>query len=163
MIEHPAAFQFIINEDIYLLPEDKINPGKKSVRKEETLQPAFNYKGNNTKRFLILTFYRDEDFINTVHLSALQNILARKGFDIDDVAILNLAHNAPDFLAIKTHFLPGKVLILGKDATPAGLPALSFNQIQQVEGVALLHSFAFADMMDNTDNKRSFWEQMKNL
>lgn len=163
MIEHPAAFQFIINEDIYLLPQDKINPGKKSVRKEETPQVTFNYKGNNKKQLLILTHYTDEEFIAGEHFTALQSILNRKGYDTDDIAILNIARHTTDISAIKAHFLPLKMLILGQNALPAGMPSVSFNQLQQIESINVLHSFSFKDMMTNTDNKRTFWEQMKNL
>lgn len=162
-VEDPAAFRFIINEDIYLLPHDKETQSKKVVREAENLPFSFNYKGKNQKKFLILTHYPDQEAISEPHFTALQAILARKGYQPDDVAIVNMARNAADITAITEHFTPEKLLILGDKALPAGMPAPSFNRVQPIALCNTLLSFSFADMMENTDNKRAFWEQMKNL
>lgn len=162
-VEDPAAFRFIINEDIYLLPEDKELQSKKVVKVAESVPFSFNYEGKNKKKFLILTHYPDHEAIYAPHFTALEAILSRKGYQPDDVAILNMAKNVADINAISEHFAPEKLLILGQNAVPAGLPSLEFNRLQAIAFCNTLLSFCFDDMMENTDNKRAFWEQMKNL
>ena len=162
-VEHPTAFRFIINEDIYLLSQDKELESKKVVKEAEIMPFSFNYRGNNNKKFLILTHYIDNDTIPAPHLTALEAILARMGYQPDDVAIVNMTKNDTNFKALTSHFTPEKLLILGQKAIPAGMEAPQFNSLQKVGECNSLLSFSFDDMMENTDNKRAFWEQMKNL
>lgn len=162
-VEDPAAFRFIINEDIYLLPQDKELESKKVVRVAENLPFNFTSKGDNKKNFLILTHYLNEEFIADAHFTALQAILGRKGYQPDDVAILNISKNQTDINTITEHFKPEKVLILGEAAVPQGMAALSLNTLQLISSYNTLLSFSFDDMMESTDNKRAFWDQMKNL
>ncbi|MGY3215337.1 hypothetical protein [Mucilaginibacter sp. HD30] len=162
-VEDPAAFRFIINEDIYLLPEDKELQSKKVVKEAESLPFSFNYEGKNKKKFLILTHYTEHEAIYAPHYTALEAILSRKGYQPDDVAILNIARNDADIHAITSYFAPEKLLILGDKAIPAAMSAPEFNRLQLISGCNTLLSFCFDDMMESTDNKRAFWEQMKNL
>ncbi len=162
-VEDPAAFRFIINEDIYLLSHDKGLQSKKVVKVAESAPFSFNYEGKNKKNFLILTYYPDTDHIKAAHFTALGAVLTRKGYEVDDIAILNMAKNAVDINTIIEHFAPKKLLILGEKAIPESMPSLQFNQLQLVGACNTLLSFCFDNMMDTTDNKRAFWEQMKNL
>lgn len=162
-VEDPAAFRFIINEDIYLLPEDKELQSKKVVKVAESVPFSFNYEGKNKKKFLILTYYPDHEAIYAPHFTALEAILSRKGYQPDDVAILNMAMNIADVDTIIRHFTPEKLLILGEKAIPRGMATPAFNQLQPIASCNTLLSFCFDDMMESTDNKRAFWEQMKNL
>ncbi|MDB5156311.1 MAG: hypothetical protein JWR50_1018 [Mucilaginibacter sp.] len=187
--ENPAALRFILQDDVYLLPNDKTviksagNPpvaeaesGPVSTPKIEPVTPPknepivetpaiqFNYLGSNKKRFLITTHYTDQEFIAADHLTALQNILKRKAHDIDDVAILNVSkNNANNFDELLNYFKPTKLLLLGKEAVPAKMEALTLNQPKQLAGCMALYSFSFDEMMDNTEYKKAFWEQMKTL
>jgi hypothetical protein len=130
----------------------------------ETLAVQFNYMGGNKKRFLIITHYPTEDFIAADHLAALQNILKRKDYDTDDVAILNIAKAAVTAVTdLVNYFKPEKLLILGEAAVPAGMGVPPLNQPKKMKNGVLLHSFSFDEMMSSTDNKKAFWEQMKNL
>ncbi|MES2378326.1 MAG: hypothetical protein V4553_17170 [Bacteroidota bacterium] len=130
----------------------------------ETKPVGFNYLGGNKKQFLIITHYPAEEFIAADHLAALQNILNRKGYGIDDVAILNIAKAAfTGIIDLVNHFKPEKLLILGEAAVPAGMGVPPLNQPKKMKNGVLLHSFSFDDMMSSTDNKKVFWEQMKNL
>nr|WP_294792705.1 hypothetical protein [uncultured Mucilaginibacter sp.] len=162
-VEDPAAFRFIINEDIYLLPHDKELQSKKVVKEAESVPFSFNYEGKNKKKFLILTYYPDHEAIYAPHFTALEAILARKGYQPDDVAILNLAKNVADISVITQYFTPEKLLILGEKAIPEGMQVPDFNRLQLVADCNTLLSFCFEDMMESTDSKRAFWEQMKNL
>jgi hypothetical protein len=130
----------------------------------QTPGAPFNYLGTNKKAFLIFTHYPDHEFIDQEHLTALQNILKRKEVELEDIAILNIAKTGNKKWAdIYKFFTPKKVLVLGSEATPPGLNLPPLNQLKQAPAASLLYSFSFIEMMSSTDNKKAFWEQMKNL
>jgi hypothetical protein len=187
--DNPAALRFILQDDVYLLPDDKNyrpqvlvkhlaeipaepvaeTPDQPAV--EIAVQPviektppiALNYLGKHKKAFLILTHYPGHEFIADEHLAALENILKRKDHTLDDVAILNMAKNTITGLEqLITHFTPQKLLILGDKALPAMEP-LTLNQPKNRDGYVVMYSFSFDEMMSSTQNKKAFWDQMKNL
>ncbi|NNU34742.1 hypothetical protein HK413_12995 [Mucilaginibacter sp. S1162] len=139
-------------------------PNTPEVTVTGTPAVQFNYMGSNKKRFLIITHYPTENFIAADHLAALQNILKRLAYEIDDVAILNLAKAAITTVTdIVAYFKPEKLLILGEAAVPAGMGVPPVNQYKKMKNGVFLRSFSFDEMMSSTDNKKVFWEQMKNL
>lgn len=185
-IENPAALHFIMQDDLFFLNTDKNLYNNKLVADETPVAEAvitapvvispvveiavvekpveFKYHGKNKKNFLVLVHYPTLEFIHETHLTALENILKRKGFEIDDVAIVNLAkQEAVSFENLTNYFKPQKMLILGKNAQPQGIQPLELNVPQQAAGLATLYSFSFDEMMDNNDYKKAFWEQMKGL
>ncbi|MDB5031878.1 hypothetical protein [Mucilaginibacter sp.] len=188
--ENPTALRFILQDDIYLLTPDKTTAGKvpaepiaKTLTEpaaevytepvaEKTPDPIIlktppvklNYLGAHKKGFLVLVHYTEHEFIADAHLTALESILKRKEYAIDDVAILNMAKAAiTDIDSLLTYFDPQKLLVLGKSALPGKIEALTLNQPKQISNVVTLYSFSFEDMMSSTENKKTFWDQMKTL
>jgi hypothetical protein len=164
-VEHPNALRFLLQDELYLLDEDKslYNTLIKPEPQIETPPPNFNYLGANKKNFLILVNYPSHEFIADEHLLALESILGRREHKREDVAILNLAKNNTAFDLISTHFTPKTLLILGQESLPEGLTLPQFNQREKQGDLHILYTFSFDAMMSNTDNKKVFWEQMKNL
>jgi DNA polymerase III psi subunit len=60
-------------------------------------------------------------------------------------------------------FKPKKLLMLGKSSLPEDIELLTLNKPQQLNNCHTLFSFSFDEMMDNNENKKAFWEQMKQL
>ncbi len=164
-IENPAALRFIMQEEIYLLPADKTEqPIAITQPVLITKSIDYNYLGKYKKGFLIVTHYTNEEYMFAEHIAALENILKRKEYSMDDVAIFNLfTYPQLDFEQLQSYFNPKKLLLLGKNALPANLPALTFNQPQKINEYTALYTFSFDEMMDNIPNKKAFWDQMKNL
>lgn len=164
-VEDPNALRFILQDELYLLNEDKslYNTITKPQPLTETPRPNFNYLGSNKKNFLILVNYAGHEFIPDDHLTALESILGRRGLSRDDVAILNIAKNATEFESITARFEPKTLLILGQESIPSGMQQPQFNILQKQESVDVLFTFSFDAMMTNVENKKSFWEQMKTL
>lgn len=164
-IEHPAAFSFIMQEDIFLLNKDKGSPANHPVPPPpdaKTEAVNFNYLGANKKKFLVVVHYPGIEFIAGPHLEALQNILKRLGYHLDDIAILNMANYAEaGFNDLMEYFNPQKLLVLGANATPIGIDNLTLNLPAQLNDCTALFSFSFDEMMGNVDNKKAFWEKMK--
>lgn len=164
-IENPAALRFIMQEEIYLLATDKTEQPTAIVQPVITTKITdINYLGKYKKGFLIVVQYAHEEFMATAHIAALESILKRKEYTLDDVAILNrFTYQDVDFEQMQAHFKPQKLLLLGKDALPENLPALTFNKPQKVNGYDALYTFSFDEMMDSTPNKKAFWDEMKKL
>ncbi|MDB5150038.1 MAG: hypothetical protein JWQ57_4058 [Mucilaginibacter sp.] len=165
-IENPAAFSFIMQDEIYLLNKDKMEYSKPPATEPIITTPelSFNYLGGNKKNFLVVVHYPELEFIAESHLTALENILKRLEFSMDDIAILNKAkYNDVTFAGLADFFQPGKLLLLGSNALPADIETLASNQPKQINSCTVLLSFSFDEMMDNQDYKKAFWEQMKKL
>jgi len=187
-VDNPNAYRFIMQDEIYLLEQDKgikqftdapvaiietpqLTPEPVDVTPQPINQPvvetpalAFNYLGKNNKNFLILVNYATDEFIAPTHLAALENILKRKDLAIADVAILN-THKYPqvNINDLNTYFSPKKLLIMGDNALPQGVQKPALNQPYKLNTTDTLYSFSFGEMMESNDNKKAFWEQMKQL
>jgi hypothetical protein len=164
-VEDPNALRFILQDDIYLLEEDKRydNHIPKPQPEIETPPLNFNYLGANKKNFLILVNYPEHEFIAADHLTALESVLGRKDHIRDDVAIFNTAKNIAEYTSLTTYFKPQTLLILGKESVPAGIKEPRFNLFEKQDGLNVLYTFSFNEMMTSTDNKKAFWDQMKTL
>jgi hypothetical protein len=177
-IENPAALRFIMQDEIYLLNKDKMlyqadeapltieapQTIKAVTTIEETLPVSFNYLGGHKKNFLVIVHYSEPEFIDEKHLTALESILKRLEFSLEDVAILNRANYAnASFEVLIGFFKPKKLLVLGKNSLPAGIEPLTLNSSRQLNNCNALYSFSFDEMMDSNENKKAFWEQMKQL
>ena len=165
-VENPVAFSFIMQDDLYLLNAEKMAHSVPVIVEPlvETPVVKFNYLGGHKKNFLVIVHYPDKEHIEEKHLTALQSIFSRLGLELDDVAIFNRAHNDnATFEHITTFFNPKKLLLLGADSLPKGLDNALLNKPTQNGAYHMLYSFSFAEMMDNTENKKAFWEQMKLL
>jgi len=164
-VEDTNALRFILQDEIYLLDEDKslYSGTQKSQPEIKTPQPVFNYLGANKKNFLILARYPEYEFIKDEHLTALEAVLGRIGYSRNDVAILNLAKHDVSHQQHLDFFTPKTVVILGEAAIPPGMVDPKFNNVEKSEDLAVLYTFSFDEMMANVANKKTFWEQIKNL
>ena len=165
-IENPIALRFIMQDELYLLNSDKVLYDAPAAPHPiaETLAVSFNYLGGNKKKFLVVTHYPDQEFIPDKHLAALENILKRLDFSLDDAAIFNIArHSGLAFEHLNNFFKPQKLLLLGANTLPEGMEAPAFNKTAALNNCSTLFSFSFDEMMENNENKKVFWEQMKQL
>ncbi|HEY4194366.1 MAG TPA: hypothetical protein VGM63_02445 [Mucilaginibacter sp.] len=164
-VEDPNALRFILQDDIYLLDEDKRDDDQIPAHQPpiETPQVNFNYLGANKKNFLVLVHYPAHEYIPDDHLTALESVLTRKGYSRDDVAILNTAKTDAGYEALTAYFKPGKMVILGEASIPSGIKPPKFNQLESSNGLDVLYTYSFDAMMTSVDNKKAFWDQMKTL
>ena len=164
-VEDNNALRFILQDEIYLLDEDKtLYTGPlKAPPGIQTPQPVFIYLGANKKNFLILVSYDEHEFIKDEHLTALEAVLGRIGYSREDVAIFNQAKHDSNLEQLLANFQPKMLIILGEAAIPTGLPNPKFNSIEKSADLDTLYTFSFDEMMTTFENKKAFWEQIKNL
>ncbi|MGZ3944568.1 MAG: hypothetical protein ACXVJB_06475, partial [Mucilaginibacter sp.] len=69
-VEDTHALRFILQDELYLLDEDKGLYSSAPIQQPEiqTQQPVFNYLGLNKKNFLVLVSYAEYEFMKDEHL-----------------------------------------------------------------------------------------------
>ncbi len=181
-IDNPAALHFIMQDDIFLL-KNEVGLFEKGAVAEalavtaeveeeavatipvpEIKPPVIKYKGSNKNGYVILVHYPAHEWMHDAHLTALENTLKRKGIEPADVALINMAsHSAIAYPEFTAQLKPQKLLLMGREALPAGVSQIQFNRLHQLPGCTALYTFSFGEMMDSNENKKVFWEQMKAL
>jgi hypothetical protein len=167
-LENPLALHFIMQDELYLLNSDKLHYSRaaQTIPAEQATAAGvvFDYPVTGKRDFVILVHYPEHEVMAEAHLTALENILKRRGLNVTDVSIVNTArHPMVDFEKLVDFFNPQKILLMGLNAMPPGIMPLTLNQPLIQEDYTLLYSFSFHEMMDSNDNKKAFWEQMKVL
>lgn len=167
-IENSLAYSFFFTDDVFLTAQDRqalTEAATLAIPPQVILQttdPVFQYRGANKKAYLVISHYPDHDFMADAHLAALEATLKRLGIQSDDTAIFNYAKYPNSALKeITAFFKPEKILILGNRALPEDMQVASPNKPGQVGDIRTLFTFSFAEMMDNTENKKAFWEAIK--
>ncbi len=164
----PISLQFLLNEDIYLIDPIQGNQTNNapSVEKEAPAAMAeavaFDYLGENNKYFLLLINDPTHKSMAPKELEALQSILSAKKMELKDVALVNM-NNYPSatFSQLKAYFACNRVVLFGIAPQQLQIPAVASNQIGEHDGVKLLATFGFSEMMSNLDKKKAFWNVMK--
>jgi hypothetical protein len=157
----PAALQYLMTEDIYLISEEEL--AKPSVDSPES-SPSFNYLGENNKFMLLLIQEESHPNLRSNELEALANILGAKRMSIKDVAIVNQRkYSASSWKEFKAYFACSSIVLFGIDPQEVKIRPLPKNVITDFEGMQVLFTYSFAEMLNSVDKKREFWNQMKKL
>lgn len=191
-IDNPATLHFIMQDDLFLLRNEKALYEKVAVAEAVAVpesnniqarvadqapasvrpviqQPvkqvaAIKYRGNNKSGYVVLVHYPSAEWMHDAHLTALESTFKRKGIEPTEIAIVNMAaHSDITFEVFAEQLRPKKLLLMGMESLPAGMAALKINQLHQLAECTVLYTFSFDEMMDSNENKKIFWEQMKVL
>ena len=167
--ENPTALQILMNEDLFLTTEDRIQeeklilqvlPEESAIIIEEKPAPQFTYIGKNLKKFLVLT----AEGLHENHLKALENTLTRKQMSLDDVAVVDFsAYDKISFDQLNASFMPLKLVCFGLKPELLGLPQIGFNEVGTYSNCRILYTYSFSEMLGNKDKTKLFWEPMKVL
>lgn len=162
--DNPVALQFLITEEIYLI--DKPENVAADIRSEEEEDPSeftgFDYIGENNKYMVLLVSSSSHLHMAPPELDALQRTLVAKGMDLKDVALLNV-HRYPNasFNQVKAFFACNKIVLFGIDPAKLQIPAQAMNVPGVHEGVSVLLTSSFTEMMTDLEKKKQFWNVMR--
>lgn len=127
-------------------------------------QPVFDYQGENNKYILLVHHTPGQKYLPSAELDALKSILAAKKMELKDVAILNLAHYpGASYLQLKNFFACSSIVLFGVQPAALKLSDLPMNALGAQDGLRILYTFSFPDMLKDNDRKRAFWAEMKKL
>ncbi len=169
LTEEAAALQILMNEDLYLTkndllweekPVECISSEKPVAELPKKTKTEFSSIGKNLKHFLILT----DQKLNDNQLKALENTLARKQMNFDDVAIVDFsAYQNVSFKELHASFMPLKLVCFGLKPKDLSLPETTLNEIRQEPNYLILYTYSFTEMLGNKDKTKAFWDAMKTL
>jgi len=72
-------------------------------------------------------------------------------------------YGASSWKEFKAYFACSSIVLFGIDPTEIKIRTLPRNAITDFEGMQVLFTYSFAEMLSNVDKKREFWNQMKKL
>src|SRR5690606_211510 len=126
--------------------------------------PAFNYQCENNRFMLLLIQEDSHPNFRSNELEELASILGVNRMSIKDVAIVNQRkHSSSSWKEFKAYFACSSIVLFGIDPQEVKIRPLPKNVITDFEGIKVLFTYSFAEMMNSVDKKREFWNQMKKL
>lgn len=125
---------------------------------------AFNYLGENNKYFLILFNEPNQKDISSIQKETLLKIMAAKGLELRDLAVLNLnQYPGVNYTDLKEFFSFNKIVLFGIDPQLISLSSQSSNQVVKLDSAKILCTYSIDEMIMDTTKKREFWNIMKDF
>lgn len=146
-------------------PSPNIEPIQKSpaiVEPRKTQE--FTYIGENNKYFLILIDDASVKEISSIHKEMLLKIMAAKGLELRDLAVLNLSL-FPDtkIQELKEFFSCNKLVLFGINPQRIALPSISSNKVESHQSIKLFSTYSMDEMITDVNKKKEFWAIMKDF
>ncbi len=162
---NPLALTFLMTDDLYCIQNEKEVSVETEIIEAGKPEPAFfDYLGENNKYILVLINDPGNQSMNAKELETLLNILKAKKQELKDVAIVNLAkYPSATFDALKSFFVCNSMIFFGINPAQIKLEGIQANQITNHQNTKVLATFSIAEMLANTDKKRTFWDEMKKM
>ncbi|MEJ0080027.1 MAG: hypothetical protein WDM78_03460 [Puia sp.] len=146
-------------------------PVKENVRISKTVadkNPAYPILGENNRSICFLTNYPEEDFLPAEQLVFLQKILTACKLNLNDIALLNIAHVAFDLAGLRVQLHPQIIFLWGIPPGSVGLKSgLPDFNISMLDGISVIPVLSPGLMSGNspegTELKQRFWICLKKL
>ena len=152
-------------EKLLSTPSPNIEPIKTSADIVEPRKTQeFNYIGENNKYFLILIDDASAKEISSIHKEMLLKIMAAKGLELRDLAVLNLSL-FPDtkIQELKEFFSCNKLVLFGINPQRIALPSISSNKVESHQSIKLFSTYSMDEMINDVNKKKEFWAIMKDF
>lgn len=136
------------------------------IPKEET-EGQYTYIGENNKYILWVVHNPNEATLNTEDLALVEKILVAKGWNLRDIAILNISHYPKvDFDMLKKFFAFNKLIGLGVTPKQLKMESDTVNALFEYDNTKVFFSYALSEMQHNVtdkEKKTTFWNLLKHF
>lgn len=170
-----AALQMLMTEDLYLLstadveatalaPHPPGNPTEIAATAPELKAAPTDlaYLGENNKYFLILVDDKSHKELNPTHREMLLKTMSAKGYELRDLAILNLnRYPGVQFSQLREFFACTRLALFGINPQQLGLASLNANLPGNIDNVKILATYSWEELSTDDQKKRAFWAAMK--
>ncbi len=161
LITHdPYALSLFMTETIFAVGEA---PGPAPSAEEAGVAPPLPALGSNARHFVFVVNEPAFPFMVPAELESLKKMLAASSMSMDDVAVVNIAGADLSDGQLQRLFQPAYLVLLGVQPQQAGLPEVPVNEPTGWQGIQLLYTYSFGEIMERTEKKRLFWECFKTL
>ena len=155
--------KFLINEDIYLVREDK--DSNVTNERSEITQQASDEKKLAEKTIILIEYPENSEITETLKLF-LSKILLAVGLKIEDIILFDIGKSDPGKLGLDKNDLSGCTVIGFIQRIPNQFHTI-FNRkkydISNVAGNKVLLADTLGEIYKNKSKKVLLWEKLKEL
>jgi hypothetical protein len=154
-----------------LVAGNEPSPVKENVRTAKPVTgktPSYPFLGDNNRSICFLANCPGEDFLSTEQLGFLNKMLAACKLDLNDIALLNIAHTAFDLAELRVQLHPRIIFLWGVTPASVGLKSnLPEFNITVLDGISVV-PVPSPDLMsgnqpEGTEFKQRLWICLKKL
>ncbi|GAA4783065.1 hypothetical protein GCM10023231_08400 [Olivibacter ginsenosidimutans] len=160
--KNPTALRYFMEETLYPV---QITGKTETQQIAEKAPVGYHFLGGNSKHILFLVRNKAHAFFSpTAHEAFLKTIQAL-ALSLEDVAVFNTSTTAErvDMDRICSFFQPKIFVVAGPISNDLGLPDYPLNTPTHQDGIKLLYTFSFEEMLTDTQKKKLFWQAIKTL
>lgn len=157
---------FLLNESIYVVPEDKPASKVEQLLEEEDEQPGqITWQGNNRQQVVLLIKNEHEQYLSELQKDLMSKILAAVKLNFEDVALINLAHYKEKHHLDKFTEPGAKYLIaFGLTSDDIALDRnLIMNEIFSRNNIQMLFTASLEELEKDRNKKISLWNNLKQM
>ena len=130
--------------------------------------PVYPFLGENNRSICFLANYPAEDFLPAEQLGFLNKMLAACKLNLNDIALLNIAHVAFDLAELRVQLQPRIIFLWGITPKSVGLkPSLPDFTISTFDGISIIPVLSpdlmSGNHMEGTELKQRLWSCLKKL
>jgi hypothetical protein len=146
-------------------------PVKENVRISKPVAdktPAYHFLGENNRSICFLTNYPEGDFLPEDQLEFLKKILAACKLNLNDIALLNIAHSAFDLADLRVQLHPRIIFLWGIQpesvGLKSGLPDFNISMLDGISVIPVLRpDLMSGNQPEGTEFKQRLWICLKKL
>jgi hypothetical protein len=130
--------------------------------------PAYPFLGENNQTICVLAFYPEGDFLPAEQLVFLQKMLEACKYNLNDIALLNIARIPFDLAGLRVQLHPRIIFLWGVQPSSVGLKSgLPDFNITIMDGISVI-PVSHPDLMsgnspEGTEYKQRLWVCLKKL
>jgi hypothetical protein len=159
-----------------LYPESLVAGNEPASAKENVINPkpvadktpVYPFLGENNRSICFLASYPAGDFLPAEQLGFLNKMLAACKLNLNDIALLNIAHVAFDLAELRVQLQPRIIFLWGITPISVGLkPSLPDFTISTFDGISIIPVLSpdlmSGNHMEGTELKQRLWSCLKKL
>jgi len=161
---------FLLNENIYLVNEDKPNSNLEQIivdekDKNKEQQTNITWQGENKQNVVIIVKNKKDQYLDPIHRAFMAKILSAINLNFDDVAIINLAHYNQKF-SIDKLSEPGAHYLISFGIQQEDIQMdrnFILNEIFSRGNIKMLFTSSLEDLYKDRNKKVLFWNNLKKM
>lgn len=174
--KNPRALQILMTEAIFDIGFPDVLPNEDAETALDTMPdivsepvskadpvPVLRHYGGNKKHILFIVNYPAGQFFSKESELAFVKTLEAMKLTLNDIAVINYASFDGSITSqfIQKELAPLYWVFLGADPLQVGLGEYPDNIWSKVDGVSVLKTHDFDEMLISVEKKRAFWNAVK--
>jgi hypothetical protein len=149
-------------------PDSDKTPAQPIMTVPKRVDP-YRYLGNNLRSICFLVNNPDQEFIPETQLSLISKIMSACKCSLDDIAIINIAHQEIQLPELKGQLLPKMIFLWGVSPAQIGirqqsLPEFGISNIDNILIVPVLNPERMSnESHEGIELKQRLWSSLKKL